>query len=205
MPWVSQINEKHGRVAAPHEQRAEADEKDEAAVALGRNPKRPRPSPWDSFAKLVKEREGAARSAQPQAPTAPTVQAQVEAFLAFGPEDVDPLQWWKLNERKYRFVAPLARKFLAQPGSVADVERLWSRARWLESTHGPSMHTSGAFTQFVSLGENAEGLGMPTTRHGGAEQAVAQEAEHHHGRGSMIIDGEGFAGLADESGERMVM
>ena len=79
-------------LAAPDAPRAEAEEKDEAAVALGRNPKRPRPSPRDSFAKLVKEREEAARAAQPQAPTAPTVQAQVEAFLALGPEDVDPLQ-----------------------------------------------------------------------------------------------------------------
>ena len=88
---------------------------------------------------------------------------------------VDPLQWWKLNEKKYRFVAPLAKRFLAQPGSVADVERLWSRAKWFETTHGPSMHTSGGFTQFVSLGENAEGLGMLTTRRGGAEQAAPQK------------------------------
>ena len=152
----------------------------------------------------------------------PTCSAQVEAFLALGPEDVDPLQWWKLNEKKYRFLAPLAKRFLAQPGSVADVERLWSRAKWLDATHCPSMHTSGAFTQFVSLGENAEGLGMleTTTRRGGAEQAAPQKAAPEIGveelqrkrarQGSagssgdgMVIDGEGVAGVADEAEEGM--
>ena len=66
------------------------------------------------------------------------------------------------------------------------------------------MRTSGAFTQFVSLGENAEGLGMLTTRRGGAEQAAAQKAEQHHRRDGVIMDGEGFAGLADEVEEGMM-
>ncbi len=71
------------------------------------------------------------------------MEAQVEAFVALSPEDVDPPQWWKLNEKKYRFLAPLAKRFLAQPGSAADVERLWGRVKWLEATHGASMHTQG--------------------------------------------------------------
>jgi len=144
------------------------------AVALGR--KRKRASPRDAFAKLVKEREASARAAKPQAPTEETVKAQVEAFLALSPEEVDPLEWWKVHERKYRFLAPLAKKYLAQPGSVADVERLWSRAKWIENAHGPTAHESKALTQLLSLGDNAKGLGMLAKTHrgrGGAGAAIA--------------------------------
>ena len=75
----------------------------------------------------------------------------------------------------HRFLAPLAKKYLAEPGSVADVERPWSRSKWLGQSHGPSMHQAKALTQILSLGENAEGLGMlaktPRSRAGAAKEA----------------------------------
>ena len=131
------------------------------------------------MATLSKEREASARAAKPQAPTEETVNAQVEAFLSLSPEEVDPLEWWRVHERKYRFLAPLAKKYLAQPGSVADVERLWSRAKWIEAAHGPSARQSKALTQVLSLGDNAQGLGMLAKTHRGRGGAGAAHAETH--------------------------
>ena len=48
--------------------------------------------------------------------------AQLEAFLALPPQRVDPLEWWRVNERKFRFVAPLAKKFLGYAGDLAQQE-----------------------------------------------------------------------------------
>ena len=92
------------------------------------------------------------------------------------------------------------------------------------------MHKSAAPTQLISLGENAEGLGMlaSTTRRGGAEEtaspkeppeAVMEEPlpdslelqrkrmrpRPAQGSGENMIMTAGFAGLAEETGDDMML
>ena len=54
----------------------------------------------------------------------------------------------------------VAKRFLAMPGSIADLERLWSKAKWLLTSHGPTLRTSQFFKTALRVGSNADGLAM---------------------------------------------
>ena len=70
-----------------------------------------------------------------------SIEGAVSDWLGSPPvePDVDPLQWWadataqgaaKPSESAaVRFLAPLARKYLAVPGSNGSIERVWSSGR----------------------------------------------------------------------------
>ena len=59
--------------------------------------------------------------------------AQVRAFWSgeVQGEGTDVLAWWRENEGTLPHVARVARRYLAAPAGVADLERLFSRARKL--------------------------------------------------------------------------
>ena len=45
----------------------------------------------------------------------------------------DPFAWWLSNQKRYPWIARLAKKYLAMPPSSVDSERLWSSATWFYS------------------------------------------------------------------------
>jgi hypothetical protein len=64
-------------------------------------------------------------------PTKAVPKTELEKYLMLEEEerDTDPLEWWRLNRRRYPTLAVLARRYLAIPASSASSERLFSRLK----------------------------------------------------------------------------
>ena len=78
----------------------------------------------------------------------------------------DPLTWWKnASDPKspyndiYKMLSPLARKYLAIPGSNARIERVWSAARRLLSKDRAALEGEGV-RALLPLRYNMESLGL---------------------------------------------
>ena len=94
------------------------------------------------------------------------VSMAVDEWLALPAEstDTDPLEYWreqlsaKTVPRAVKFLAPLARKYLAAPGANGTVERLWSDGRRIFSYCRHAL-SGTRFNQLLRLKHNLEALG----------------------------------------------
>ena len=90
----------------------------------------------------------------------------MDEWLALPAEstDTDPLEYWreqlsaKTVPRAVKFLAPLARKYLAAPGANGTVERLWSDGRHIFSYCRHAL-SGERFNQLLRLKHNLEALG----------------------------------------------
>jgi hypothetical protein len=63
--------------------------------------------------------------------------------------ELNALEWWKLNEKSYPFLAQLAMDYLALPASSATVERLFSPAPLDSDDFSPGLGHSNLHPRIV--------------------------------------------------------
>lgn len=104
-----------------------------------------------------------------------SAEEEVRAYQSEESQLEDPLQWWKLNQKRFPRLAWLARDYLAVPASSATVERIFSRAGNVQSLKRTRLGSAALnaqtcykinkpFAAKVKEAENADPRNQPAKR-----------------------------------------
>ena len=70
----------------------------------------------------------------PEATTESAVQQELSRYLGDGPVVESPLEWWKVNQKRYPTLSRLAKKYLATPATSVPSERIFSHGGHIVNT-----------------------------------------------------------------------